>query len=121
MIFDLTHFASRGGKLIHYHGFSDGLIPTGSSIYFYKQVLSTLLPKGVTISDFYKFYLVPGMQHCSGSVGDAPWYIGGGGQPFSLGATVHGVPGFEDPKHDALLALMQWVEDDVAPEEIRSL
>jgi feruloyl esterase len=116
--FDLTHFTSRGGKLIHYHGFSDGLIPTGSSIYFYKQVLSTLLPKGVAISDFYKFYLVPGMQHCSGSVGDAPWYIGGGGQPFSLDATVHGVPGFEDPKHDALLALMQWVEDDVAPEEI---
>ena len=116
--FDLAPFAARGGKLIHYHGLSDGLIATGSSIYFYKQVLSTLLPKGIRLSDFYKFYLIPGMQHCSGSVGDAPWYIAGGGQPFTLGATVHGVPGFEDPKHDALLALMQWVEHGVAPEEI---
>lgn len=116
--FDLTPFARRGGKLIHYHGLSDGLIPTGSSMYFYKQVLSTLLPKGASVSDFYRFYLVPGMQHCSGSVGDAPWYIGGGGQPFTLGTTVHGVPGFEDSKHDALLALMQWVEHDIAPQEI---
>ena len=116
--FDLSPFAARGGKLIHYHGLSDGLIPTGSSVYFYKQVLATLIPKGVSVPDFYKFYLIPGMQHCSGSVGDAPWYIAGGGQPFTLGPTVHGVPGYEDPKHDALLALMQWVEHGVAPEEI---
>jgi feruloyl esterase len=116
--FDLSPFASRGGKLIHYHGLSDGLIPTGSSIYFYKSVLAALIPKGISVPEFYKFYLIPGMQHCGGSVGDAPWYIGGGGQPFMLGPTVHGVPGFEDPKHDALLSLMQWVERGIAPEEI---
>ena len=116
--FDISPFAAHGGKLIHYHGLSDGLIPTGSSIYFYKQVLQTLLPAGVSVDSFYKFYLIPGMQHCQGSAVDAPWYIGGGGQPFILGPTVHGVPGFEDPKHDALLALMQWVEQGIAPEEI---
>jgi feruloyl esterase len=116
--FDMSPFAARGGKLIQYHGLSDALIPTGSSIYFYKRVLTTLTPLGINVSDFYKFYLIPGMQHCSGSVGDAPWYIAGGGQPFTLGPTVHGVPGFEDPKHDALLALMQWVERGIEPEEI---
>ena len=116
--FDISPFAAHGGKLIHYHGLSDGLIPTGSSIYYYKQVLQTLLPAGVDVDSFYKFYLIPGMQHCQGSAVDAPWYIAGGNQPFSLGPTVHGVPGFEDPKHDALLALMQWVEHGIAPDEI---
>ncbi|PSS27081.1 hypothetical protein M430DRAFT_31964 [Amorphotheca resinae ATCC 22711] len=116
--FDLSPFAARGGKLIHYHGMSDGLIAAGSSTYFYKQVLATLIPKGVTVSDFYRYYLVPGMQHCSFSSVDAPWYIGGGNQPFALGPTVYGVPGFRDAKHDAMLALVEWVENGKAPEEI---
>lgn len=116
--FDLSPFAKRGGKLIHYHGLSDGLIPAGSSIYFHKQVLATLIPKGINVPEFYKFYLIPGMQHCAGSVNDAPWYIAGGGQPFPLGPTVSGVTGFNDAKHNALLALMQWVEHGTAPEEI---
>ncbi|TVY75617.1 putative feruloyl esterase B-1, partial [Lachnellula suecica] len=116
--FDLSPFAARGGKLIHYHGLSDGLIPTSSSIYFHQRVLSTLIPLGVNVPDFYKFYLVPGMQHCQGSVNDAPWYIAGGNQPFALGAATTGVPGFNDARHDAMLALMQWVEQGVAPEEI---
>lgn len=116
--FDISPFAHRGGKLIHYHGLSDGLIPARSSIYFHQQVLGTLIPAGVNVPDFYKFYLVPGMQHCRGSVNDAPWYIAGGGQPFVLGPTVSGVPGFDDAKHNALLALMEWVEQGIAPEEI---
>jgi len=112
--FDMSPFAKRGGKLIHYHGLSDGLIPTGSSTYFHNQVLATLIPKGVNVPEFYKFYLVPGMEHCQASVNDAPWYIAGGNQPFSLGPTVSGVPGFDDAKHNALLALMQWVEHGIA-------
>jgi feruloyl esterase len=116
--FDLSPFAARGGKLIHYHGLADGLIPASSSTHFYKQVLATLIPKGVSVSDFYKLYLIPGMQHCGGSVGDAPWYINGGGQGFMLGPTVHGVPGFGDKRHDVLMALMEWVERGVAPGEI---
>ena len=33
--------------------------------------------KGIELDDFYRFFLVPGMQHCSGSIGNAPWYLGG--------------------------------------------
>ncbi|KAL9616675.1 MAG: hypothetical protein Q9160_008463 [Pyrenula sp. 1 TL-2023] len=117
--FDLSSFQSRGGKLIHYHGYSDPLIPTGSSIYYRKRVEQTMVPQGVTVDDFYRFYLVPGMGHCSGTVVNAPWYIAGGGQPASLKPpSTYSVPGYEDEKHDALMALMAWVEKGQAPEEI---
>ena len=60
--FDLSPFQKKGGKLLQYHGLSDALIATGSSVYFYKHVLRTLLPKGIDLDDFYRFFLVPGMQ-----------------------------------------------------------
>ena len=119
--FDISPFAKRGGKLIHYHGLADGLIPATSSIYFHSQVLSTLIPtSSLPVSSFYKFYLIPGMLHCSGSVGDAPWYINGGGQAFTLGDTVTGVPGFDEggARFDVLKAVMRWVEEGIEPEEL---
>ncbi|MCJ1392106.1 hypothetical protein MMC18_004973 [Xylographa bjoerkii] len=116
--FDLAPFHARGGKLLQYHGLSDALIATGSSVYFYTHVLRTLLPQGIALGDWYRFFLVPGMQHCGGSVNNAPWYFAGGGQAGMLGTGVHSVPGFEDARHDALLALMAWVEEGTAPDAI---
>ncbi|KAE8332558.1 Tannase/feruloyl esterase [Aspergillus sergii] len=117
--YDLRPFHERGGKLIHYHGFADGEIPTGSSIYYYKQVEKAMIPLGYDLDDFYRFFLIPGMQHCSGSVHGAPWYIGSANQPSALtGSNIWGVPGFRDTKHDAVLALMAWVEDGTAPTEL---
>jgi feruloyl esterase len=115
---NLSAFHDKGGKLLHYHGLSDGLIPTGSSIYYYKEVLKTMTSQGVGLDDWYRFFLIPGMQHCAGSVHNAPWYIAGANQPFALGNEVYSVPGFMDPKHDALLALMQWTENGTAPESL---
>ncbi|KAI9932863.1 hypothetical protein ASPWEDRAFT_101835 [Aspergillus wentii DTO 134E9] len=117
--FDLRPFMKRGGKLIHYHGFADGEIPTSSSIYFYNQVLKTLKPLGVDLDQFYRFYLIPGMEHCLDSVHDAPWYIASANQPSGLTATnTWSVPGFKDRKHDALMALMSWVENGTSPTEL---
>lgn len=121
--YDLSPFYNKGGKLLSYHGMSDALIPTGSSTYFYKQVLSTLGPRGIDLDDFYRFFLVPGMQHCAGTPANmnAPWYFAGPNQAGSLGRSpgaVHSVPGFSDARHDILLALMAWVERGEAPETI---
>ncbi|KAI0794058.1 feruloyl esterase-like protein B precursor [Fomes fomentarius] len=118
--FDMSAFKQRGGKLLHYHGWADALIPTGSSLYFYNHVAQALLPKGITLDDWYRFFLVPGMQHCSGSPADvnAPWYFAGASQAGVLGTGVHSVPRFEDSRHDALLALMEWVEEGRVVEEI---
>ncbi|KAI6084069.1 tannase and feruloyl esterase [Hypoxylon rubiginosum] len=113
--FDLSPFMERGGKILKYHGDADSLIPTGSSIYFYKQVLQTLVPKGIDVSDFYRFFLIPGMNHCSGST-VAPWYIASASQSVS-GAT-HSVPGFENAEYDIIMAMMKWVEGGEAPEQL---
>ncbi|KAI8933092.1 hypothetical protein NX059_009735 [Plenodomus lindquistii] len=116
--FDLSAYQAKGGKILAYHGMSDGHIPTNSLKYFYEQVTRTLKPKGVEVHDFFRSFFVPGMGHCVGTAVDAPWYFAGPNQAGALGPTVYGVPGFEDREHDALLAMMAWVEEGVAPEQI---
>ena len=118
----MSTYFQKGGKLIQYHGMSDGLICTGSSIYFYKQVLQQLsYTTSLNLSDVYRFFLIPGMQHCAGCDPrtDAPWMIAGASQSLNLVPnTTHSVPGFSNPDHDALLALMRWVENGTAPDQI---
>ncbi|TKX25492.1 hypothetical protein C1H76_2142 [Elsinoe australis] len=119
--YDLRPFKSRGGKLLMYHGLADGLIAPGSSEVFYKNVYRALYPNGVNVNDFFRLFLVPGMGHCGGTsdLASAPWYFAGANQAGDLVTdAVYSVPGFEDAKHDALLALMRWTEEGEAPEEI---
>ncbi|KAJ5640917.1 tannase and feruloyl esterase [Penicillium herquei] len=116
--FDIEPFYQKGGKLIHYHGYSDPSIATGASFYFFNHVAQALKPKGVPISDFYRFFPIPGMEHCTSTPSDqnAPWYLNGDNQADSLSGTVWGVPGFNDSKHDVVLAIMAWVENGTAPD-----
>lgn len=67
----LTNYARR------YHGLADGLIPSGMSEYLYRAVLRTLKPRGIELDDFYRLFLIPGMQHCAGTSDkvNAPWYV----------------------------------------------
>lgn len=63
------------------------------------------------------------MEHCISTPPDtqAPWYFAGANQAGALGSSpgsIHSVPGFEDARHDALLALIAWTEEGVAPESI---
>jgi feruloyl esterase len=49
---------------------------------------------------------------------NAPWYFAGANQAGLLSSSIFGVPGFSDPEHDVLLALMAWVEKGTAPTQI---
>ncbi|CAD6887173.1 unnamed protein product [Tilletia controversa] len=105
----LTH-----GKLLHTHGLADQLIPPGESVRYYQEVNEAVgRQKGgadfEVLSDSYRLFLVPGMGHCR--TGSGPWNFGGaaqtnpGARPLSF-----------DARHDATLALFNWVENGTNPE-----
>ncbi|RAH42152.1 tannase and feruloyl esterase [Aspergillus brunneoviolaceus CBS 621.78] len=108
--YNLSAFSHGGGKLLHYHGMSDGGIATGASYYLYEQIDRTPTPQGVHVDNFYRFFPIPGMGSAADYV-NAPYYITG------ISMTTNGkysVPNFHDAKHDVLLALMEWVENGTA-------
>lgn len=112
--FNMTRFQQKGGKLIHYHGLADQVIPTEGSRIFYEKVQAAHNKSGAGIDDFYRFFFIPGMYHCKSS-DVAPWYIAGPEQAAAAGV-LSGVPGHQDRYHDSVLALMAWTENNDAPE-----
>lgn len=86
---DLRAFRDRGGKLLHYHGWTDGAIPPQMSIDYRQRVAERL---GKAPDDFHRLFLVPGMNHCGG--GQGPWQV------------------------DWLRELERWVEQGEAPTTI---
>ena len=100
---NLKPFASRGGKLIIYHGWNDAAISALNTIHYYESVESKM---GTQDADsFLRLFMVPGMQHC-------------GGGP---GPDVFGQMGFStvnDPQHNMYMALEQWVEKGTAPSTV---
>jgi feruloyl esterase len=66
---NLRPFFAHGGKLLIYHGWNDQLISPMSSVNYYNSVVGAL---GGTakVSDSYRLFMAPGMNHCSG--GDGP-------------------------------------------------
>ncbi len=105
---DLRPFRARGGKLIQYHGWSDPDIPPFNSINYYESVVHRIGRNSSNAlrdtnalhetnalretKEFYRLFMVPGMQHCTGGPGT--------------------------PRFDALAALEQWVEQNKAPDQI---
>lgn len=83
----LSTFRSRGGKLIVYHGHSDGVLSVNDTHSWYAKLVT---PRpGQPPGDFARLYGVPGMAHCSG--------------------------GPATDQFDALGALVDWVEKGQAP------
>ena len=93
---DLSAFKAAGGKLIQYHGWSDPDITPLNSINYYESVAKTMAHNGNhgyrDTREFYRLFMVPGMQHCAGGPGATSFNMVG--------------------------ALDQWVEHGVAPERI---
>ncbi|PYH38076.1 tannase and feruloyl esterase [Aspergillus neoniger CBS 115656] len=118
--YDLAEFYHHGGKLIHYHGHSDAIVPPGIGLYYRDHMAATLAPQGIDIDDFYRFFAIPGMEHCyhTPSTMGAPWYIAGPTQASTLSSSLYSVPGYQDAKHDIFLALINWVENGTAPDYI---
>ena len=88
---NLQPFVKHGGKLILYHGWSDGLIAPQNTINYYNSVVAAMGgPEKVQNS--IRLFMAPGMHHCFG--GDGP------------------------SNFDAVTALDLWVEKGSAPDQI---
>ncbi|CAN8100822.1 unnamed protein product [Discula destructiva] len=109
----------RGTKIFMFHGMADGYIPTRSSIVFYEKVAEALGGYD-QLASWFRFFLVPGMQHVSGTAAEvnAPYYFAQAGAAGDLGTDIYSTPGFENAQHDGLMALMEWVENDEAPAQL---
>ncbi|KAI0470234.1 feruloyl esterase B precursor [Xylaria cf. heliscus] len=126
--FDISDFRERGGKIIMYHGYADPLIPAGSSIEYFNYTMESMNIEESQLSSFLRLFLIPGMNHCVSSAPtqpDAPWYIAAASQIAGIAGRLngvrnltHSVPGHMDAKHDAVLALMKWVEEDAPPDKL---
>jgi feruloyl esterase len=99
---DLSAFAARGGKLILYHGWDDPIVSALDTIAYVRRV-----KKDSAHADaFARLFMAPGVTHCAGGSGPDLF----GGQAGSVAP--------DDPEHDLLAALVQWVEKGAAPERV---
>ncbi|KDQ55810.1 hypothetical protein JAAARDRAFT_159213 [Jaapia argillacea MUCL 33604] len=108
---NITAFAGPGhnGKVLHYVGWADQIISPGNSLYYYETVHAFMQAESeMNIDDFYRLFTVPGMQHCKGGYGANAF--GGSGQ-----AAASMPPLSYDPQHNALAAMVAWVEEGIAP------
>jgi feruloyl esterase len=88
---DLSKFTAHGGKLLMYHGWSDGSVAPRASVNYYTSVVKAMGGDAKT-SGWVRLFMVPGMGHC-----------GGGEGPNTF---------------DMVGALEQWVEKGQAPAKI---
>jgi feruloyl esterase len=67
---NLAKFKARGGKLLMYHGWSDGgsggSISALNTVSYYEFVLKFMGPNQ---NDWFRLFMVPGMDHCGGGTG----------------------------------------------------
>jgi len=111
---DLRPLQHRGGKILLYHGWNDPAISALNSVNYYESVVSFSTGRRDTrrealgeVQEFFRLFMVPGMQHCGG--GPGPNAFGGA---FALPAPTM------DAQHDLLSALERWVEHGKAPAKI---
>jgi feruloyl esterase len=88
---NLKPFLDRGGRLIHYHGWSDPQISPENSTQYYRRVVDAVADPG-KVHGSYRLFMAPGMAHCGG--GDGP------------------------NTFDMLSVLELWVEHGKAPDRI---
>lgn len=73
---DLRAFKAAGGKLLSYEGGNDNEEIPGAIVDYYETVERTMGGRAAT-QDFFRLFLMPGVDHCRGGVGaDAADFLG---------------------------------------------
>jgi hypothetical protein len=95
---NLSSFRRHGGKLLTFVGANDQLIPPRGVLHYYRLMASRQGWRGEPgfdrLQDFYRLFRAPGVAHCAGGAGPQPQNLFG--------------------------ALVNWVENGVAPDQIQA-
>ena len=86
---NLRQFRAGGGKLIMIYGWADTILQPMMGVNYYEQAV---IANGENGTDFMRLFMVPGMAHCAG--GNGP------------------------DQNDAITAVIDWVEQGIAPQSI---
>ncbi|WP_170168281.1 tannase/feruloyl esterase family alpha/beta hydrolase [Pseudorhodoferax soli] len=114
---DLRPFGRAGGKLIMWHGWSDGIIEPEGSVQYYEELVSAVGQSSSgtrrdqirATQEFARLFMAPGVGHCGPVV--AP-----GAQPTNNPWL--GIPNAPEGIDAALQAVMDWVEKGVPPDRL---
>ncbi len=103
---DFREFKEKGGKLLMYFGWGDPHLTAEGGLNFYRSVAQAY--GGLeTTQQFFRLFMVPGMQHC----------IGGPGA-FAFGQSEPAKSLKDDKTYSIIRALEAWVEKREAPETV---
>lgn len=86
---DLSAFQTRGGKLLMYFGWADPSINPLTAVDYYEKVAAL---GGAKTGDFLRLFMMPGVFHCFG--------------------------GYGPDRLDAMTAVIDWVEQGLAPNSL---
>ena len=86
---DLRDFRARGGKVLITYGWADAILQPLMGVHYYEQAVEA---NGRNGRDFMRLFMIPGMAHCAGGLGP--------------------------DQYDAVTAVIDWVEKDVAPDSL---
>lgn len=103
---DLQRFRDRGGRVLSYFGWADAVIAPGLGLDWYHSVVGATHGNGAT-TNFYRLFMVPGMQHCQGGSG-----------PVNFGQSLEAPAARQEPRYDIRLSLEHWVEFGSPPDEL---
>lgn len=103
---DLQGFRDRGGRILSYFGWSDAVIAPRLGLDWYRSVGRATHGPGAP-TDFYRLFMVPGMQHCQGGTG-----------PVNFGQSLEAPAGVRQPGYDIRLTLERWVERGSPPDRL---
>jgi feruloyl esterase len=86
---DLSKFRKRGGKLLMTYGWADSILQPMMGVNYYEQAVAK---NGGDTPSFFRLFMAPGMAHCGGGIGP--------------------------DRHDAMTAMIDWVEKGKAPDSM---
>jgi Tannase and feruloyl esterase len=86
---DLSKFKKRGGKLLMTYGWADSILQPMMGVNYYEQAVAK---NGSDTTQFFRLFMAPGMGHCGGGIGP--------------------------DRHDAMTAMIDWVEKGKAPDSM---